>query len=233
MKENFIGVGYEMSVHSSLTSLLEAHGLGQVVDGVSKVFFTLLVSLASLSFGVHIGTALLPVIPTMRTPSVAVQHTISVASVMVYLATFPTFFLLSPSFRHQATAALLFSFPGTLTRYALSVSLNPRWKLLPFGTLVANELGTALLALFHVLLGLRPAVSPGACSMLQGLGDGYCGCLTTVSTFAVELSALTGGKRWLYGTISFMVGQVLVVLILGTTLWTGTASAQMSCRPTM
>jgi CrcB protein len=216
--------------HSSLISFLETHDSDQVVDGVSKILFTLLISLASLSFGVHIGTALLPVIPKLRSPPTAVRHTISVASVLVYLATFPTYFFLSPSFRHKATAALLFSFPGTLTRYTLSVALNPRWELLPFGTLVSNELGTAFLALFHVLLGLRPAVSPGACAILQGLGDGYCGCLTTVSTFAAELSALTGGKRWLYGTISFVLGQVVMILILGSTLWTGAASAQMSCR---
>ena len=158
---------------------------------------------------------------------------ISVVSFMSYLATFPTYFLLSASFRHQATASLLFSFPGTFTRYVFSILLNPRWKLLPVGTLTANVLGTALLASFHVLLGLRPAVSPGACAILEGLGDGYCGCLTTVSTFAAELNALVGRKQWLYGTISIVMGQVVIVLILGSTLWTGTASAQTSCRPVM
>lgn len=190
-------------------------------------------SLASLSFGIHIGTALLLFIPKLRTPSAAVRYMISMISFMLYLATFPTFFLLSASFRHQATAALLFSVPGTFTRYVFSVFLNPRWKLLPAGTLMANGLGTALLASFHVLLGLRPAVSPGACSILQGLGDGYCGCLTTVSTFTAELNALVGKNRWLYGAISIVVGQVVIVLILGSTLWTGKASAQMSCRPDM
>lgn len=218
---------------STLINLLRAHDPHQAVDGVSKLFFTLLISLASLSFGIHIGTALLLLIPKLRTPSAAVRYTISVVSFLLYLATFPTYFLLSASFRHQATAALLFSFPGTFTRYVFSVFLNPRWKLLPVGTLMANGLGTALLASFHVLLGLRPAVSPGVCSILQGLGDGYCGCLTTVSTFAAELNALVGRKRWLYGTISIVVGQVVIMLILGSTLWTGTASTQMSCEPAM
>jgi fluoride ion exporter CrcB/FEX len=111
----------------------------------------------------------------------------------------------------------------------LSILLNPRMKLLPIGTLVANGLGTALLALFHVLQGLSHPVSPGACSILQGLGDGYCGCLTTVSTFAAEMNALVGWKRWLYGTVSIMMGQVLMVVILGSAVWTGNASAGASC----
>ncbi|KAI0304219.1 hypothetical protein BC826DRAFT_1089411 [Russula brevipes] len=197
--------------------------LRDAVDGISKLFFTLLISLASLTLGVHIGVTLLPFIPKMRPPSTFLRLTISAVSVLVYFASFPTYFRLSASFRHQATAALLFSFPGTLTRYVLSVTLNPRSKLLPIGTLVANEFGTSLLALFHTLQGLKHPVSPGACSILQGLEDGYCGCLTTVRTLA-------GWRRWLYGTISIVMAQVLIVLILGSTLWKGVASAQISCE---
>jgi fluoride ion exporter CrcB/FEX len=194
------------------------HGRNQVVDAFAKIFFTLSISLASLYFGVHIGTALLPYISKTRShpfPEPWIVNVLNVLSIMVYLATFPTYFTLSASFRHQATAALLFSFPGTFTRYVLSVSLNPRSALLPVGTLVVNEVGTSLLALFHILQGLPSPVSPNACSILQGLGDGYCGCLTTVSTFAAEMRGLTARKRWLYGTISIVAGQVLLVVILG------------------
>jgi fluoride exporter len=201
----------------------------QVVDAFTKIFFTLSISLASLSFGVHISTMLVSVIPKIRPPSVASRRMIPVVAVLVYFATFPTYFRLSASFRHQATAALLFSFPGTLTRYVLSILLNPRLQLLPIGTLVANGFGTSLLALLHVLQGLPHPVSPGACSILQGLADGYCGCLTTVSTFATEMSALVVWKRWLYGTVSIVMGQVLMVVILGSTIWTGHESARATC----
>ena len=206
-------------------------GHNQVIDAFAKIFFTLSISLGSLYFGVHIGTALVPYISKMRTslPRPWIVNVLNVLSVLVYLATFPTYFALSASFRHQATAALLFSFPGTFTRYVFSVLLNPRSALLPVGTLVVNELGTSLLALFHVLQGLPNPVSPNACSILQGLGDGYCGCLTTVSTFAAELRGLAARKRWLYGTISVVMGQVLMVLIFGSAIWAGNVSSRVSC----
>ncbi|KAI9512241.1 CrcB-like protein-domain-containing protein [Russula earlei] len=223
--------GWQLDVFNSWINEGQFHraGLRDAVDGVTKLFFTLSISLASLSFGAHIGKLLIPVIPKLRPPSRVMQHTVSIVSVLVYLATFPSYFRLSPSFRHQATAALLFSFPGTLTRYMLSICLNPRLKLLPIGTLVANEVGTSLLALFRVLQGLGDALSPDACSILQGLGDGYCGCLTTVSTFVAELSTLETGRRWFYAIVSIVMGQILVVLILGSTVWTGKASVQLSC----
>ena len=232
-KDTVIEMGCEMFVSISSLSLLEveAHALNQAVDGFGKIFFTLSISMSSLFLGIHIGTTLLPVMPKLRPPSSAVQYAVPIISVLVYGATFPAYFCLSASFRHQATAALLFSFPGTLTRYVLSILLNARFKVLPVGTLVANEFGTSLLAMFHALQGLRPPVSPGACSILQGLDDGYCGCLTTVSTFVSEMRVLGSRKGLLYGTISIVLGQVLVVLVLGSAVWTGSVSSQISCTP--
>lgn len=226
--------GWQLDVFYSWINQGQFHrdGLRNVVDAFTKIFFTLSISLASLFFGIYIGTALLPYVSKTHRSSLPRPWTINVLnvlSVMVYLATLPMYFTLSPSFRHQATAALLFSFPGTFTRYVLSTLLNPRSTLLPVGTLVANELGTSLLALFHILQGLPNPVSPNACSILQGLGDGYCGCLTTVSTFAAEMRALTSRKRWLYGTISVVMGQVLLVVILGSAIWASSVSARASC----
>ncbi|KAN0131423.1 CrcB-like domain containing protein [Lactarius tabidus] len=225
--------GWQLDVFNSWINEGQFHrdGLRDVVDAFTKIFFTLSISLASLYFGVHIGTALLPYFSKTRTslPRPWIVNVLNALSIMVYLATFPTYFTLSASFRHQATAALLFSFPGTFTRYVVSISLNPRSASLPVGTLVVNEVGTSLLGLFHILQGLPSPVSPNACSILQGLGDGYCGCLTTVSTFAAEMRGLTAGKRWLYGTISILAGQILLVVIYGSAIWAGNVSPRASC----
>lgn len=200
----------------------------QFIDGLTKTWVTLLLSLASLMLGVHVSSSILPYLPSLRPPKRSVRYCLSALSIMTYAATFPAYFRLPVNYRHQATAALLFSFPGTLTRYLLSINLNPRIKLFPLGTFTANALGTALLGVFHVLQGV-PSVSPDACSLLQGLGDGYCGCLTTVSTFAAEVDALEGWKAIFYVTLSWVVGQLLLLVIMGSSFWAGHVSQQVVC----
>lgn len=151
---------------------------------------------------------------------------------LIYAAAYPAYFRLPARYRHEATAALLFSFPGTLSRYLLSVHLNPRLKLFPLGTFVANTFGTALLGTLQVLQSIRApdTLSPNACSVLKGLADGYCGCLTTVSTFAAEVDALENRKSWLYVAISWLVSQILLAIIIGPSLGPGHVSRQITCR---
>lgn len=201
----------------------------QFIDGLGKSVFTLSLSLASVSFGYNIGNLLAPHLPTFKFPSKVARYTWSAIAVCMYAAVFPTYFKMSPRFRHEATAALLFAYPGTLSRYLLSVYLNPRIKALPMGTLTANLLGTALLGAFHVLQSLSDPVSPDACSLLQGLGDGYCGCLTTVSTFAAEMRDLKRWKSIRYGITSWGGGQLLLLVIVGTSMWAGHVGKGVTC----
>jgi fluoride ion exporter CrcB/FEX len=91
--------------------------------------------------------------------------------------------------------------------------MNTMMKKIPVGTMTANIVGTGLLGAFHVLQNKHPHVSPHACSTLQGLIDGFCGTLTTVSTFAVELNAMEGSRcAWIYGGISVVISQLLLVI---------------------
>lgn len=204
-------------------------GLRDFIDGFTKTWVTLVLSLASLKFGIYVCGVAQPYFPVPRLPSKHVRYTLTILAILTYAATLPAYFFLPHNFRHQATAALLFSFPGTLTRYLLSINLNPRLKIMPLGTLMANSLGTALLGFFHVLQGLPSTVSPDTCSLLQGLGDGYCGCLTTISTFAAEIDALKGWKAVSYTIISLTTGQLLLLVIMGSSFWGGHVEEQMTC----
>jgi len=191
---------------------------------------TLSLSLASIAFGYSTASIVAPYFgkPRFLKPAI-LRYSLSILAVITYSATLLTYFLLPVSYRHRATAALLFSFPGTLTRYLLSISLNRQFKALPLGTLTANTLGTALLAAFHVIQSTPTPPSPHACSILQGLIDGYCGCLTTVSTFAAEIRDFGKWKACRYAAVSWVLGQCMMVLIYGSSIWTGSASKQVTC----
>ncbi|KAG7096887.1 hypothetical protein E1B28_004293 [Marasmius oreades] len=210
-------------------------GFQDFIDGLTKTVFTLSLSLGSMSFGSYLSKFIEPTIPRpkLSQPPRTARISLTILSILAYIATLPIYFRLPPSFRGQATAALLFAFPGTLTRYFLSIYFNPFLASLPLGTFMANMIGTGLLAVFHVLqnMGVNASpVSPGACSILQGLGDGYCGCLTTISTFAAEIRALrTPFEKVRYVLISWVVGQLLMLLVFGPALLSGRIQRDRLC----
>lgn len=171
--------------------------------------------MSSVSFGSYLAQITRSYFPSLPTPRPAVRYVLSGVGVLVYAATFPAYARLPPSHRSQAVASLLFSFPGTLSRYLLALSMNTIMKKIPLGTMAANVVGTGLLGVFHVLQNKHPHVPPHACSTLQGLIDGFCGALTTISTFAVELNAMEGSRyAWIYGGISVILSQLLLVVII-------------------
>ncbi|KAF7332106.1 hypothetical protein MKEN_00091300 [Mycena kentingensis (nom. inval.)] len=221
---------------NSLQSWLNTEGvsrsvLSSVIDGICKTVFTACISLASIHYGMHLAGLVSPYFHAANPPSRVSRHTISALSVCIYAATIPAYYLLPRSYRHQATAALLFSFPGTLTRYLLSTYLNPVIASFPLGTFAANTSGTALLGTFHVLQGTAThPLSSKSCTILQGLADGYCGCLTTISTLAAEVLMLkTAAHKYRYGFITWATGQLILLAIFGSLVWGGDISKQQTC----
>ncbi|RUS21971.1 CrcB-like protein-domain-containing protein [Endogone sp. FLAS-F59071] len=107
---------------------------------------------------------------------------------------------------------------GTLLRWYLS-RFNMRYATFPLGTFLANMIGTAVLAVL-VLLKTGIANDLVSCEVVQGLEDGFCGCLTTISTFTAEITTLRRRSAYSYAAISIVVGQVLMFVILGTFVWT-------------
>ncbi|TRM67755.1 CrcB-like protein-domain-containing protein [Schizophyllum amplum] len=195
-------------------------GFYDFMDGLCKTVFTLVLSLGSATFGRHVATNVKRHVPTLAPPRMIPRYTIDVLCITMYAVTLAPFFVLSTPIRHQATAALLFAFPGTLTRYLLSVFLNPLTPYFPLGTFMANMAGTTLLGTFHVLQSVPGgSVSSTSCAILQGLGDGFCGCLTTVSTFAVEVLGLRMRHAVRYVLLSWVAAQLLLLLVLGPSYW--------------
>ncbi|HEY9415091.1 MAG TPA: fluoride efflux transporter CrcB [Pseudonocardia sp.] len=73
----------------------------------------------------------------------------------------------------------------------------------PWGTFTVNTVGSLVLGLVA-----GAAVSPGVTALL---GTGFCGALTTYSTFGYETVALAGRRAWLYATLN-AVGSVVAGL---------------------
>ncbi|SPO22196.1 uncharacterized protein UTRI_02206_B [Ustilago trichophora] len=134
---------------------------------------------------------------------------------------------LYPPFR-RVTFGLILAPPGAILRWYLSRynthPLSKRYSL-PLGTLAANLLGTAIIcaAFTASRAGSRPRSFAGGltgCQALQGFEDGFCGCLSTVSTFAVELRTIKPRRKAIrYAVVSWLVGVLICVLLVGAPWW--------------
>jgi CrcB protein len=98
---------------------------------------------------------------------------------------------------------------GALARYAVDRLL--RHHDLPWGTILVNVAGSFVLG---VLAGAGSAV-PGPVGAL--LGTGFCGALTTWSTFAYQTVDLAGHRRWRDALLN-----VVITLVAGfAAVWLG------------
>ena len=132
----------------------------------------------------------------------------------------------SPDWRAKVLFSLVFAPVGCLMRFYASLKLNAVVPSFPLGTFAVNVFGVAILnmsyALQHVpLLTAGSQVGAGmlGCQILQGVQDGFCGALTTVSTWIVELNSLKRRHAYIYGSTSVLVGLALTVAIMGSVRW--------------
>lgn len=191
---------------------------------LAVVITTVSLSLSALVLGAHLAAAAEGLTPS---PSRAVRCRILDPLGLllgwgcwlgaVLLSIFPP----HDFWRDRAVFALVLAPLGCLLRFFLAVHLNGRVSAFPLGTFAANVAGTVVLAVAWDL-----AHSPAAadvlvgCQVLQGVEDGFCGCLTTVSTWVSELSGLGRRDAYLYGAVSFVVSFALLVAIMGGLRWT-------------
>ncbi|KAH8672498.1 CrcB-like protein-domain-containing protein [Tricladium varicosporioides] len=121
--------------------------------------------------------------------------------------------------RGRAVFALVFAPLGCLGRFYASIYLNGKIPSFPLGTFVVNIFGTIVLGMSYDLQHV-PLGGVVGCQVLQGIEDGFCGCLTTVSTWVGELSSLRRWNAYKYGTMSVVVALCLLIVIMGSMQWT-------------
>jgi fluoride exporter len=103
---------------------------------------------------------------------------------------------------------------GAWLRWALGALLNGLFPAVPPGTLVANLLGGYIVGVAIGVFSQHPAISPEWRLLVI---TGFCGGLTTFSTFSVEVTALLqqGRATAMVGAIALHVGGSLAMTLLG------------------
>ncbi|KAI0378703.1 CrcB-like protein-domain-containing protein [Hypomontagnella monticulosa] len=158
-----------------------------------------------LAWGCWLGAILLSALPPDRFSSLGVAET----------------------WRGRATFSLVFAPLGCLGRFYASLYLNGYLASFPLGTFTVNVFGTMVLGMAWDLAHV-PVGGVIGCQVLQGIEDGFCGCLTTVSTWVAELTALRRRHAYVYGGASVLAALACMVAIMGGLRWSDGFSA-LSC----
>lgn len=202
---------------------------------VAVILVTVSLSLSALIFGAHLALGLARVTPTF--PFALTRRFLDRAMVVLAWGCWlgAVFLAIWPPDRHgpgkdhwrgRAVFALVFAPLGCLFRFYVSLRLNSRIPNFPLGTFVVNIFGTIIEGLCFDLQHVSGlgAVVPAAwtgCQVLQGVMDGFCGSATTVSTWVAELNGVSRRRHaYFYGVVSVFVALGLLVVIMGSLLWT-------------
>lgn len=103
---------------------------------------------------------------------------------------------------------------GAWLRWVLGVKLNTLFPTIPPGTLIANMIGGYIIGLAIAFLSATPSLSPEWRLLII---TGFCGGLTTFSTFSAETVELIqeGRFSWAIGAIALHVGGSLAMTAAG------------------
>ncbi|KAF1933133.1 uncharacterized protein M421DRAFT_415495 [Didymella exigua CBS 183.55] len=211
---------------SAPSTLVHRQAGYSVMALLGVVLVTVALCLCSLKAGAHLAAALDGITPTLPFGSTRrlVDPLFVVAGIgswigAVALACRPP----HDAWRGQALFACVFAPLGCLGRYYASLALNSVNPAFPLGTFVCNMFGTAVLGMSYNLqrVAIRGVAGGGlvGCQVLQGIEDGFCGALTTVSTWMLELDTLPRTHAYVYGASSVVVGVSMLTVVMGSVRW--------------
>ncbi|CAG8596786.1 8166_t:CDS:2 [Ambispora gerdemannii] len=224
-----------------IQSLLNYRGLqhGAIdnpISALSHFAITLGMSVSGLKFGENLADFFVPTKSKQnKTENTKIVYTITPAKfnlnrlnlvdwicVILGLGSLIAVIMISAFWHHyrQILLATVFAPFGTLIRWQLA-RLNMVTLSFPLGTYAANISGTFILALLF-MLGNGEMSSILGCDLISAISVGFCGigCLTTVSTFAAEITTLSNQNAYRYAIISMITAQLSMLLVIGIYDWT-------------
>lgn len=140
------------------------------------------------------------------------------------------------TWRGTVLFAIVLAPVGCLLRFYASLKLNGLVPAFPLGTFAVNMFGTAIEGMCfdiqHVGVGTMGRLGGGlvGCQVLQGVLDGFCGCLTTVSTWVAEINGLKRKHGWAYAFGSVIGALCLMVVIMGSVAWSVGYTNPVVCK---
>ncbi|KAI3391583.1 hypothetical protein diail_7075 [Diaporthe ilicicola] len=229
MRDTFLAVSNDLTYGSNSTTISPRNGGYSFMALLAVIIITVTASLSGLVVGAHLAIGLEPLTPSLPylvTRKIADRLAVVLAwgcwAGAVVLAAVPP----ADYWRGVAVFSLVFAPLGTLARFYISLWLNGPRPAFPLGTFAVNMFGTAVLGMSWDLQRV-PLGGVIGCQVLQGVEDGFCGCLTTVSTWVAELAGLRRRHAWVYGGASVVVGFAVMVAVMGGLRWSdGFASLQ-------
>lgn len=109
---------------------------------------------------------------------------------------------------------------GCLMRWFLALVLNRYFPTIPPGTLAANLIGCYIIGIAIAVFAANPAIP---LEWRLFVTTGFCGGLTTFSTFSAEIVTLmqTGRMAWAMGAIAMhLIGSLLMTFAgIATITW--------------
>ncbi|KAE8422306.1 CrcB-like protein-domain-containing protein [Aspergillus pseudocaelatus] len=234
------GPYHEASLFASGSASLKSPNGGFSFMAILAVLFTEIgLSLAGLFLGAHIAVGLSQWTPSLPQvwlrkyidPFSAILAWLSWILVICLVALLPRDHgettLWSPNtWRGPFLFSLVFAPVGCLSRFYISLKLNSRIIGFPLGTFIVNIVGTMVLGMTYSIQHTTVSTSTltiggiTGCEVLEGIMDGFCGCLTTVSTWILELSDLRRRHAYVYGSVSVTVALCFLVIEIGSLQWT-------------
>jgi CrcB protein len=107
---------------------------------------------------------------------------------------------------------------GALLRWALGLKLNQFFVNMPAGTLAANLIGGYIIGIAIAYFAHTPGIAPEWRLLII---TGFCGGLTTFSTFSAEVVLLlqSGRLAWASAVISLHIAGSLIMTLAGLATW--------------
>jgi CrcB protein len=225
---SFIEVMFNVSAHKQVDGLYSYPNPGYgVMALIAYAILTMAVSVGGYKAGSHIAKGLKELsIPVDKFEAVA-DVGIMVIGVSGWIVVLVLAVVMNHGSWRYWSLCCVFSPFGVFVRYIFAQWWNRVSKRFMFGTFAANVLGTTIMSILLLLQtgksmsGNGPIVSHRVrCTVISGLRDGFCGSLTTISTFAAECNNLKRLRdAYSYAFISIAVSYIIMVLIRGVYIW--------------